>query len=560
MSDQSAGQMSKHDNMSIHNLNDMMAESKVNSSDFNRRTPPPNAQLESLTPSPSKKKKKKSPVDPSRDNNDDDDVHSFRLVEDDESDGVDSAATSPAQLMSGSFNKLRSIDSNDSSDIMSRRTGSVPPTVQTSNFNTSSSRKPPLSPNKSLSDVLDIPTNRRMYVRQGSKDDTATICATTTAKASQPRTSPKHQTYEIPKFKSPTSTTETEAISPAVKQSPGSRNVKSLQRQPSQDDMVIVKCDHPNFIHKVLNIHPINAIKEVFPSFNVFKSNVEKRKSDLFEKHMIDSEVLYELLDRLSWSFSFQQERRKLLTQRFLRADGKSYTRDVIQSIIQEDFNISIGDYECDTLLRYAAMYVDHFHESNSVRLFDDAEKDKVEREGYGQQDYYYEKNDLPFSLLLPHNVKKSKWLNCIDRLAIRQLNEATNREAANMTRMAGIKNHKNNRVSVLSSRKISMMVSGDSPGSSRRISKLEIREYRAMVKKRRPKRKLFNHGGFQLDVSVFKATPASAPKTRQERITSFAGATYTSFSGRVFGVGEEGQIVPMGEDNSHEEEDDDSD
>jgi hypothetical protein len=426
-------------------------------------------------------------------------------------------------------------------DVMTRRTGEPPPTIQTNTkpyshesvlSPTSSAKSNGLSPSRSHDDLL--PSRKVMYLRQGSRDDSA-VALFGGAKVSQ--------TSSFTTSKSPTTTTAPEISSPSVP-------TKSLQRQPSQDDTCIVKCE-TNFINRVLNIP--NAIKESFPSFDIFKSNVQAKKTDLFDLHMIDSVLLYDLLDRLSWSFSFQVEKRKILTQRLLRADGKSYTRAIIQSLLEQDFNISIGDYEADMLLKYAAMYVDHFHESNSVRLYDDPEKDKIEREGFGAT-YYFENDDLPFSLLIPHNIKRSKWMNFIDRLAIRQFNEATNREATNMKKMSGgfhLKNQKRNRKSKnnllsMSSRKLSVFVAA---GRTRRIRKKEINEYRAAVVKKRPKRKLTPTNAYPVKVSVYREVSdrelSQGPTTmREQKISKFQGSTYTSFNGRVYAMSKEGEIV----------------
>ena len=423
-------------------------------------------------------------------------------------------------------------------DVMTRRTGEPPPTVQTNVkphshesvlSPTSPVKSSGLSPSRSHGDLLTI--RKVNYFRQGSRDDTA-ITSFGGAQASP--------TSSITTYKSPTSTTAPDISVP----------VKSLQRQPSQDDTCIVKCE-TNFIHRMLNIP--HAIKESFPSFDIFTSNVQAKKTDLFDEHMIDSLLLYDLLDRLSWSFSFQVEKRKILTQRLLRADGKSYTRAIVQSVLEQDFNISIGDYEADMLLKYAAMYVDHFHERNSIRLYDDPEKDKIEREGFGGT-YYFENDDLPFSLLIPHNIKRSKWMNFIDRLAIRQFNEATNREATNMKKLSGgfhLKNQKRNRKSKnnllsMSSRKLSVFVAA---GRTRRIRKKEIKEFRAAVVKKRPKRKLTPTNTYPVKVSVYREVSghelSQGPTTmREQKISNFQGSTYTSFNGRVYAMGKEGEII----------------
>ena len=141
------------------------------------------------------------------------------------------------------------------------------------------------------------------------------------------------------------------------------------------------------------------------------------------------------------------------------------------------DCNLSIGSYEADNLLQYANLYRNHY--DNNVIPFDDG----------ACSPFHNENADLPFSLLLPHHISKSKWCKSLDKFAVRQCREASNFEAANMS-------------SVVMNRSAAVIIPTLTDIG---ISKQCIKEFKNEVKKHRPLRK---NGSA---VSVFKQQSAVA-------------------------------------------------
>ena len=105
-----------------------------------------------------------------------------------------------------------------------------------------------------------------------------------------------------------------------------------LRKRPSQDDICIVKTARTSLMTRMFSIrNPVGEIKHSFPSFNVFKNNVKNKKKDLYKKYMIDSEILYDLLDNLHWSLSFQPDERKELTRKLLSGQKSTFDRNALQ-------------------------------------------------------------------------------------------------------------------------------------------------------------------------------------------------------------------------------------
>lgn len=383
---------------------------------------------------------------------------------------------------------------------------------------------------KSPHSAVSTPSSHRRHgvlLRQGSKDDIAMCSMSTSNLLDGVHSSHLHKeggTGGRTTSSIPTKTTASEVIS---------ESKKFLQRQSSQDDTCLVKTSQPSFIVRVFNFHnSLSAIKDPFPSFNVFKSTLQVNKDSLFDLHVIDSTLLYELLDNLSWSFCFQEEKCKSFTQSLLRTD-LVLTRLFIQERLQFDFNVTIGNYEADMMLRYAMMYSKHFHGKNSVRLFDDSTRDKEQRDGVGAP-YYYEEDDLPFSLKLPHHIKKSKWINCIDRLALRQFRESEEEEI-NVSRDA---------VNLLSlPRHNELPAAAVVSLPPRLITRRDVKEFRAAAQKRRPKRK----DGFRVEIAVHrdlqhvddttKVNKDNGVALQEHKRRAYETSTFTSFAGRVYNL-----------------------
>lgn len=269
----------------------------------------------------------------------------------------------------------------------------------------------------------------------------------------------------------------------------------NFQRQPSLDDMCIVKTEAP-LVKRIFG-RPLDLIKNPFPSFSAFKRNLNKDKPVL----SVDSEKLYELLDALSWSFSFQMEKMRKLTLQLLR-DESFRDRVVLQHVLQQDYNVSIGDYEADNILQYAALFVGNDRVRNEVN---EPVGNEV-NESVGMDESATPFEDQPFSLILPHDISKSKWRGHIDKLAICKHREAANLAAANIA------------------------ASGPSNYWTRKVSKAELKEFREAVKKRRPKRE-------GVDVSVYKQNPSHKVVPLVEHSPSNIKATYESFNGRVYAL-----------------------
>ena len=351
----------------------------------------------------------------------------------------------------------------------------------------------------------DTKHNRKQFIRQGSQDDSSLPVVRLPNSHSH---SPSHS--NSPSYSHTTNTSPSQVASPLtpasttapqlLSLSPLPKNQKQFIRKPSQDDSCVeVKCDKP-FIHRVFNIQaPIkNLIKNSFPTFAIFKSNASQTLKSCFEEYMIDSERLYVLLDHLSWSFSFHQEKRRSFTSQLLLDKKGVFTAEVIQKVLQKHFNINIGEYEAQQLVQYVKLYSKHNHANNSVRVAhgfdhgydigaglgltlassdseseggdDEENKNEEDDEEEEEDDDEYDvsesdttsfgsslligkcaaigtnetnntasnlgtnANTLPFSLLLPHHKTKIRWCDSVDKLAIRQLREAMNRKATEVT------------------------------------------------------------------------------------------------------------------------------
>ena len=367
----------------------------------------------------------------------DDDEHSSIILK--------SASDEPSSSHSKEFN----VESN----IMKRRQGVSPPSI--------------------------VPVNSRINSKDGTFNNSVTPF--TPCRSFNDAVSTKSKWKETNVNTNDQLATEpTAALSPV--QNDQKKSKRRVQRRPSQDDTCIVKTTRSTLVKRMFNIRkPLNDIKNSFPTFNVFKNNVQNKKSRLLQKHMIDSELLYELLENLHWSLSFQPDQRKELAMKLLSGEKSSFDRAALQQMLRDQCNVSIGNYEADNLLQYAALYLNQ--DTDTVQPFNGTE------ELYSP--YFNEKADLPFNLLLPHHISKKKWCNALDRFAIRQLREASNLEAANMTsvRMGSDYSRQNVHQGV----KI--------PSLPSNITKQDIKEFREDVKKYRPERK----NGIAVEISVYR-------------------------------------------------------
>ena len=295
-------------------------------------------------------------------------------------------------------------------------------------------------------------------------------------------------------------------------------NTPQLARQGSRDDSCIVKVEKMSLLQQIQK--PIHVVKNSFPSFNVFKNNLKKRKKEILHDNLIDSILLYELLDNLSWSFSFLPEKRKELTKALLLDKDGAYDRFVLQKIMQEEYNVSIGEYEAENIVRYVSLYSKYF--DRTTPLFINGDEDNI-RSGLARHTI----EGLPFSLLLPHDKTMEKWCDCVDRLAIRAMNLLTNLEASNMLNITG------GTVSALDCD----VTQKETTNKYRRITRREIDDFRVTVIKHRPKRK----GGATVDISVYK--PQSPSKvvpmqnttipTTEENSSSIDFSKYVPFGAR---------------------------
>lgn len=188
-----------------------------------------------------------------------------------------------------------------------------------------------------------------------------------------------------------------------------SLEIPPIQGMRSKDD----SCTPPRkrsaylVIHRFLSLpNPLNfRTQSLFPPFNTFKKFMREKKRNFYANHqLVDSEVLYTVLQSLSLAFSMHPERLSMLTRRLLLNE---YTRSGVQKELQMEFNIAIGDYEAETLVHYAVLFTRH---CDSVQPFSDLDYDD-------------------FSLLLPHQQGLIVWCNVIDEMATRIILQTADRE-----------------------------------------------------------------------------------------------------------------------------------
>jgi hypothetical protein len=125
----------------------------------------------------------------------------------------------------------------------------------------------------------------------------------------------------------------------------------------------------------------------------------------------VDSDRLFDLLQMLSWTFSFNIDLLTRMSERLSR-DASKISTDYLKCKMMTYFSVKIGDYEAENIIQWALLH--NWAASHRLRA-------QLARQ--------------PFSLLLPHDMTKAQWCFRVDTLAIsrgKELEENQNIENLN--------------------------------------------------------------------------------------------------------------------------------